>query len=154
MPKLKSQRMNPVNQLADKQDKEYAAVYSKCLAALHELEAQLQKLYSYRDGYNQQFVDLSNQGVGSNRLQDILKFMTNLNVSIDGIALQISRQKVICEEKKKLWMEKHNKKRIYHTVTKNYLVQEQLIKNKTEQKEQDEFTQVQFRRKLSYKSSI
>ena len=145
--------MKSVNQFADMKDKEYAMVYSQSLSELHDLEVQLQKLYSYRDGYNQQFIDLSNQGVGSNRLQDILKFMTNLNVSIDGIALQISRQQVICQEKKKLWMVKHNKKRIYNTVTKKYLNEEQVIINKTEQKEQDEFAQVQFRRKLSNKSS-
>ena len=151
MPKSKSQRMQPVNQLADKQDKEYAIIYSQCLLQVRKLEEQLQKLYSYRDGYNQQFIELSKQGVGTNRLQDILKFMTNLNVSIEGIGQQISRQKTICEEKKKLWMHKHNKKRIYKTVTKKYIIEEQVIQNKIEQKEQDEFNQTQFHRKLNSK---
>ncbi|HHA18710.1 MAG TPA: flagellar export protein FliJ [Methylophaga sp.] len=154
MPKLKSKRMDPVNQLADKYDKEYAIIYAKCLSEVHALEDQLKKLYSYRDGYNQQFIDLSNQGVGSNRLQDILKFMTNLNVSIDGIGIQIRRQKKVCEEKKKQWMEKHNKKRIYRTVTNKYVKEEQIIQNKAEQKQQDEFNQAQFHRKLQLKSEV
>ena len=151
MPKLKSHRMRPVNKLAEKQDKEYAIVYSQCLLVIQGLEGQLQKLYSYRDGYNQQFLELSNQGVGSNRLQDILKFMTNLNTSIDGIGMQIRRQQAVCEEKKKLWIEKHNRKRIYTTITKKYINEEQVIQNKIEQKEQDEFNQAQFHRKQKSK---
>ena len=154
MLKLKSHRMNPVNQLADKHDKEYAIIYAQCLTEVHVLEEQLQKLYSYRDGYNQQFIELSNQGVGSNRLQDILKFMTNLNISIDGVGEQIRRQNGICEEKKKQWMEKHNKKRIYLTVTNKYVKEEQITQNKAEQKEQDEFNQAQFHRKLQLKSKV
>ncbi|MCU7837399.1 MAG: flagellar export protein FliJ [gamma proteobacterium symbiont of Taylorina sp.] len=152
MSKLKSQRMKPVNQLAAKQEQEYAIVFAQCLYKVHELKEQLQKLYSYRDGYNQQFIELSNQGVGSNRLQDILKFMTNLNISIEGMGQQIQRQQNICEEKKKLWMEKHNKKRIYNTVTEKYISEEQIIQNKNEQKLMDEFNQIQFRRKLNQKN--
>jgi len=150
MPKSKSQRMKPVNQLAEKQEKEYAIIYSQCLAKVQAFEEQLQKLYSYRDGYNQQFIELSNQGVGTNRLQDILKFMTNLNVSIDGVGLQIRQQQRVCDEKKKLWMEKHNKKRIYKTVTEKYIDEEQVIQNKNEQKLMDEFNQSQFHRKHNH----
>jgi len=152
MSKLKSQRMKPVNQLASKQEQEHAIVYAQCLLKVQELKEQLEKLYSYRDGYNQQFIELSNQGVGSNRLQDILKFMTNLNTSIEGIGAQILQQQKICAEKKKLWMEKHNKKRIYNTVTEKYLHEEQMIMNKNEQKIMDEFNQVQFHRKLNRNS--
>ena len=46
MLKSKSQRMQPVNQLADKQDKEYASVYSQCLSIIQELKDQQEKLYS------------------------------------------------------------------------------------------------------------
>jgi len=52
----------------------------------------------------------------------------------------------------KLWMEKHNKKRIYNTVTEKYLHEEQMIMNKNEQKIMDEFNQVQFHRKLNRNS--
>lgn len=151
MPKLKSQRMQPVNKLAEKQEQQSAIIYSQCLSQVRELEGQLQKLYSYREGYNQQMMELSRQGVGSNRLQDILKFMNNLNTSIEAVGLQISKQKQICEQKKLQWMEKHNKKRIYNKVTKKYIIKEQAVVNKNEQKLMDEFNQALFHRRINNK---
>ena len=143
--------MQPVNKLAEKQEQQSAIIYSQCLSQVRELEGQLRKLYSYREGYNQQMMELSRQGVGSNRLQDILKFMNNLNTSIEAVGLQISKQKQICEQKKLLWMEKHNKKRIYNKVTKKYIVEEQAVVNKNEQKLMDEFNQALFHRRINNK---
>ena len=151
MSKLKSQRMHPVNKLAEKQEQQSAIVYSQCLSQVRELEDQLQKLYSYREAYNQQVMDLSRQGVDSNRLQDILKFMNNLNSSIEAVGLQSSKQKQICEQKKQHWMEKHNKKRIYNKVTKKYITEEQTLVNKNEQKQMDEFNQALFHRRINNK---
>jgi len=149
MAKLKSQRMNPVNQLAEKQEQQSAIVYSQCLSKVQELENQLQKLYSYRESYNQQIKEISRQGVGSHRLQDTLMFMNNLNHSIESILAQIQQKKHVCTQKKQLWMEKHNKKRIYNKVTKKYITEEQLVKNKNEQKLLDEYNQTLFHRKLN-----
>lgn len=147
--KSKSQRMKPVNKLAEKKEQQSAQVYGQCLAAVRELENQLQKLYSYRAGYNQQMIDMSKQGVGSNRLQDTLMFMSNLNRSIEGVLLQIQQQKKVCEGKKQLWMAMHTKTRIYNKVTEKYIVEEQVIQNKNEQKLLDDFNQSLFHRKLN-----
>ncbi|MCW8932518.1 MAG: flagellar export protein FliJ [Gammaproteobacteria bacterium] len=147
MSKLKSQRMKPVNRLAEKKEQESAIVYSQCMAQVHDLENQLQKLYSYRAGYHQQMTEMSNLGVGSHRLQDTLMFMNNLNQSIEGVLKQIQQQKEICEGKKEQWMALHNKTRIYTKVTKKYIVEEQLVQNKNEQKLLDEFNQSLFHRK-------
>ena len=141
--------MNPVNQLAEKQEQQSAIVYSQCLSKVQELENQLQKLYSYRESYNQQIKEISRQGVGSHRLQDTLMFMNNLNHSIESILAQIQQKKHVCTQKKQLWMEKHNKKRIYNKVTKKYITEEQLVKNKNEQKLLDEYNQTLFHRKLN-----
>ncbi len=141
--------MNPVNQLAEKQEQQSAIVYSQCLSKVQELENQLHKLYSYRESYNQQIKKISRQGVGSHRLQDTLMFMNNLNHSIESILAQIQQKKHVCTQKKQLWMEKHNKKRIYNKVTKKYITEEQLVKNKNEQKLLDEYNQTLFHRKLN-----
>lgn len=151
MAKSKSQRMQPVNRLAEKQEQESAMVYSQCLSKVQELEHQLQKLYSYRDGYNQQMTQLSSQGVGSHRLQDTLMFMSNLNKSIDSILMQIQQQKVVCEKKKSDWMVTHNKKRIYNKVTEKYSHQEQVIRDKNEQKLMDEYNQALYHRNKNSK---
>lgn len=140
--------MQPVNQLAEKQEQQGAIVYSQCLSKVQELENQLQKLYSYREGYNQQMIERSSKGMGSHRLQDTLVFMSNLNRSIEGLLKQIQQQKQVCEEKKKQWMVLHNKKRVYIKVTEKYSSAEQIIKNKNEQKLLDEYNQNLFHRKL------
>lgn len=147
MPKSKSQRMEPVNKLAEKQEQQSALIYSQCMSKVQEMENQLQQLYDYRDGYNQQMTRLSKQGVGSHRLQDTLMFMNNLNKSIEAILMQIKQQKQVCEKKKEDWMVLHNKKRIYSKVTEKYSQQEQIIKNKNEQKLLDEYNQALFHRK-------
>lgn len=153
MPKPKSQRMKPVNQLAEKKEQQSVVVYSQCLAKVKALEEQLQKLYDYREGYNQQMINMSEQGVGSHRLQDTLMFMNNLNKSIDGLLLQIQHQKLACEEKKQLWMAMHTKTRIYNKVTEKYVLEEQRVKNKNEQKMLDEFNQSLFQRKINSDSN-
>ncbi len=152
MPKQKSQRMKPVNQLAEKREQQSVIIYSQCLAKVQALEEQLQKLYTYREGYNQQMVNLSAKGVGSHRLQDTLMFMSNLNKSIEGLLTQIQHQKIVCEEKKKEWMLRHNKTKIYSKVTEKYISEEQTIKNKNEQKLLDEFNQTLFQRQINSKS--
>ncbi len=145
--KAKSQRMKPVTQLAKKQEEQAAQVYAQSLASVTDLENQLQKLYSYQAGYNQQMINLSQQGMGSHRLQDTLMFMSNLNKSIQGVLLQIEQQKQVCENNKQLWLVLHNKTRIYNKVTDKYKAQEQCIKDKNEQKLLDEFNQSSFYRK-------
>ena len=147
MAKSKSQRMQPVNRLAEKQEQQSALIYSKCMDKVTELENQLQKLYEYRDGYNKQMTDMSRQGLGSHRLQDTLLFMSNLNKSIETILTQIKQQKTVCERKKQDWMAMHNKKRIFNKVTEKYSYEEQVIRNKNEQKLMDEFNQSLFHRK-------
>lgn len=149
--KLKSNRMKPVIRLAEKQEEQSARVYAQCLANVRELEEQLEKLYSYRLGYNQQMIDSSKKGMGSHRLQDTLMFMSNLNQSIEGILSQIERQKKVCDEKKQLWMAMHSKTKIYSKVTKKYIAEEQIVMNKNEQKLVDEFNQSSFNRKLNSK---
>lgn len=139
--------MKPVNRLADKQEQQSAIIFSQCQAKVRELEQQLEKLYRYRDGYNQKMVDQSRQGVGSYRLQDTLMFMNNLNQSIETILKQIQQQKQLCIKKRETWMKMHNKKRIYTKVTEKYLHEEQQQKNKQEQKSLDEFNQSLFHRK-------
>ncbi len=139
--------MQPVNRLADRQEQQSAIVFSQCQARVRELQQQLEKLYQYRDGYNQQMIEQSQQGVGSYRLQDTLMFMNNLNQSIETILKQIQRQKQVCIEKREIWMNLHNKKRIYTKVTEKYQYQEQQQKNKQEQKNLDEHNQNLFHRK-------
>lgn len=141
--------MKPVNHLAEKKEQQSAVVYSQCLAKVQELENQLKKLYRYREGYNQQMIEMSGQGVGSHRLQDTLMFMNNLNQSIEGMLRQIQQQKSICEQKKQHWMAMHNKTKIYSKVTEKYIVEEQIIQNKNEQKLVDEFNQSLFHRKIN-----
>ncbi len=147
MPKSKSQRMRPVNRLADKQEQQSAIIFSQCQARVQELEQQLEKLYQYRDGYNQQMLEKSQQGMGSYRLQDTLMFMNNLNQSIETLLNQIQKQKELCIEKREAWMTMHNKKRIYNKVTEKYLHEEQKQKNKQEQKSLDEHNQNLYHRK-------
>ncbi len=144
--KSKSRRMQPVNQLAEQQEQQSARIYGQCLAQVRELENQLQKLYSYRAGYNQQMIDMSKQGVGSHRLQDTLVFMSNLNQSIEGLLRQIQQQKKVCDEKKQHWLQKHTRTKIYTKVTQRYIVEEQIVQNKNEQKQLDEFNQALFQR--------
>lgn len=152
--KSKSQRMKPVNRLAEKQEQQSAQIYAQCLANVRELENQLQKLYAYRAGYNQQMLDMSKQGMGSHRLQDTLMFMSNLNQSIDGLLVQIEQQKKVCEDKKQLWLQMHTKSKIYHKVTKKYVLEEQIVSNKNEQKLVDEFNQSAFNRRLISKHKV
>jgi len=45
----------------------------------------------------------------------------------------------------------HSKTRIYSKVTKKYIVEEQIVMNKNEQKLVDEFNQSSFSRKLNNK---
>jgi len=146
MAKLKSQRIDTVNKLAEKKEREAASEFGACNSQLQAMQNQLRKLYQYRDDYSAQFTQSSNQGMDSLRLQDYLKFINNINHSIDKVFEQIEKKKQDCETKKQLWLREHQQVRIYAKVKDHYLADEQKIANKIEQKQTDESSQAFFYR--------
>lgn len=141
MPELKSKRIAPVNKLAEKKEQEAASDFGACNSQLQSMQNQLRKLYQYRDDYNRQFTQATQAGMDSTRLQDYLKFINNINHSIDKVLEQVEKKKSECEQKKQVWLEKHQKVRIYTRVTEHFLKEEQTAANKAEQKQSDEASQ-------------
>lgn len=147
MAKLKSQRFEPVNQIVQKKEREAATDFGTCMGQVQAMENQLKKLYQYRDDYNKQFGQSSNQGMSSSQIQDYLMFINNINHNIDKILENIEIKKKECEGKKQVWLAKHQQVRIYDKVKDKYLTAEQLQRDKIEQKQNDEFSQGFFHRR-------
>jgi len=138
MPQLKSKRIETVNKLAEKKEREAASEFGACMSQVQAMESQIRKLYQYREDYNHQFTQASNTGMDSARLQDYLKFINNINHSIDKIFEQLNKKKLECDSKKKLWLEEHQQVKIYAKVKEKYLADELVVQNKNEQKQSDE----------------
>jgi len=150
MAKKKSQRIEPVNKLAEKKEQEAAAEFGACNSQLQSMQNQLRKLYQYRDDYNRQFSQSTNQGMGSSRLQDYLRFINNINHSVDKVLEQINKKTEECKKKRLFWLEQHQQVKKYAKVKEHYLVEELKAENKIEQKQSDEFSQAFFNRQKNH----
>jgi len=133
-----AQRIELIKQISLKSEEKAAAVLGECNTRLYAMERQLQKLYQYRDEYNQQFTQAGNQHIKSNTLQDYMRFINNINHNIDKVLEGIDKQKAECEKLKQNWLEKHQKVDIYSKVQDKLIHSEQQQLNKKEQKLNDE----------------
>ncbi len=130
--------MHMIQRISAKEEDTAAKELGQSNLKLHAMESQLQKLYQYRENYNQQFIDAGANYLSSSSIQDYLMFINNLNASIDKLLEAIGAQKKIVEQLKAVWLKKHQKVDIYNKVKENYLVEEEKIQNLKDQRLNDE----------------
>ncbi|MBF0266911.1 MAG: flagellar export protein FliJ [Gammaproteobacteria bacterium] len=145
MSKKKSQRIQIIKTLVEKQEESAVIELGKANSQLELMQNQLDKLYQYRDEYSQQF-NRTGTNVKSNTLQDYIHFINNLNTGINHLLEQIEQQKKRCEQVRKVWLEKHQQVDIYQKVKDKFLTDEMIQQEKQEQKITDEISQAFFLR--------
>lgn len=136
--KSRSERIQLIKTLAQQKQDESVRAFGQCMDKLNQLQIQLDKLYQYREDYNQQFKQQAEKGVPVTNLQDFLRFINSLSHNIDILHENLKKQRETCEKLKHIWLEKRQKVQILDSVKHKYLRQEQQQLEKKEQKINDE----------------
>ena len=138
---MRSKRMQPVANLAEQKERDavrdFVGAQDKLLAA----EQQLQQLLGYRKEYQDKLQLSQGSGIGIQRIRDFYNFLEKLDLTINQAHLEIDSCKLLCEQKKQLWLSCRSRSQALNIVVENYRLEEFRQQERAEQKEQDEHAQ-------------
>lgn len=138
----RSERLTPVSQVAEKRERDAVKVMSDCQRAVDEHEKRLAELYTYREEYRNRMQAAGREGIDPGKLNDYTVFIRKLDDAIEFQKKEISASKLTYEQKKSEWMALRTRSQALDKVVDKYKKEEQIQKDKQEQKETDERAQL------------
>ncbi len=133
--------MKPVQRVAQNREQTAVQKLGQSRQTLDAQRARLEELCSYRNQYSASFKTTSGQGLDANRLQDYRVFLSRLNEAIrqqEAIIAQCTSQH---ELTRRQWVETRSHQQAIDKVIERYRSEEQKIRDRREQQEQDEHSQ-------------
>ena len=137
----KSTRFQTVVRYTESKEEKAAQKLAESQRNLVEQQTRLDSLDQFKDEYAQRFTQTGQQGMRATQLRDFHAFMGKLQNAVDHQKrlLQVAVGDV--ESKKKQWLLTRNETRKANTLLERYLLQEQRVQDKQEQKDSDERAQ-------------
>jgi flagellar FliJ protein len=140
----KSQRMKTVNSLAERQESEQAAVFSKSQRAF---DAQQQKLNELQQ-YYREYADASQPSnaiqLDLNRLQETRQFMSKLAQAIQQQGEAVKKAEKVVNHERQRWLDSRCRTMSLGKLTDRYREHEMQQVNKEEQRQADDLSSQRF----------
>lgn len=137
----RSKRLQPVQRITERREKEAARVLGEYQQQLQQLQQQLLELERYREEYRGHYQQSGRAGITAQRLLQLQQFLANIDQAIEQQQQAISHAELQCEEKKQLWFQARGRTQALEKVAERYSDDERQQQNRREQKENDEFAQ-------------
>lgn len=137
----KSDRLTPVQRLSESREQTAAKALGKSNQAVQAQEQRLSELEQYRSEYYQYVQERGAAGVTAGKLQDLQRFLNNLNLAIEQQKQVVEMARREQEQMKVHWQQAHGKHQALSNVVDRYREDERLEDGKREQKEIDEHAQ-------------
>jgi len=137
----RSKRMQPVQRVAETREQAAVQKLGESQRHLDAQRAKLKELRAYRDQYTEAFRTSSGQGLDANRLQDYRVFLSRLNEAIQQQEAIIAQCTCQHEQTRQQWVEKRSHHQAIDKVIDRYRREEQRLRDRREQQEQDERAQ-------------
>lgn len=139
----KSQRLAPVERVAQKREQDAARVLGKCRQVLGEVEARLQELIAYRDEYARRLA--SGSGMAARHMLEYRSFLGRLGQAIGYQEQQVGAHRREFERQQERWRGAHTRTRVLEKVVERYQRAERADDDRREQQAGDELVQHRFR---------
>ena len=140
----KSKRMQTVNSIAERDEREHADKYSK---SQRHCDAQQTKLAELKQ-YYKEYVDASRKATGEfldlNRLQESRAFMAKLSAAIAQQREILRKAELVVNTDRKHWMDSRRRAMSMQKLTERYLKQELYQAEITEQRQADDLSSQRF----------
>jgi flagellar protein FliJ len=143
----RSERLKPIQRLNMSRENDAARALGHSVQLLQQHEQRLHELRQYRDEYDRQIQELGQNGVIASRLQQMQRFLNNLNLAIAQQQEIVEKARQQQEQQRHSWQRAHNKSQVMDNVAERYRRDEQYQANKRDQKENDELALVGTRHK-------
>lgn len=137
----KSERLKPVQRLCESREQSAAKALGKSNQAVQAQEQRLSELEQYRSEYYQYVQKQGAAGVTAGKLQDLQRFLNNLNLAIEQQKHVVEMARQEQEHMKTSWQQAHGKHQALNNVVDRYRDDERSESGKREQKEIDEHAQ-------------
>lgn len=134
----KSSRFQTVVRYTESKEDEAAKQLAESQKNLVDQQSRLESLTQFKDEYAQGFTRSGQQGMRASQLRDYQAFMTKLQNAVDQQQRMVEIAVENLESKRKQWLHTRNETRKANTLLDRYLLQEQRLQDKLEQKDSDE----------------
>lgn len=111
---------------------------------------QLEQIEKYRLDYCQQLIDRGQQGLSASQYSHLNRFLTTLDETLakqKQAEAHFKSQVDSCEQN---WLESRKQRRSYEWLIDKKKSEKERLENQREQKQMDEFSTLQFSRRLSH----
>lgn len=142
----KSDRFQPMQRISESREDSAARALGDSNRAVQAEEQRLVELEQYRDEYHRYVHERGAAGVTAGKLQELHRFLANLNQAIEQQRQVVDMARQERENKRLSWQQVHGKKQALNKAVERYREDEQSAANKREQKEIDEHAQSRGRR--------
>lgn len=138
----KSERLKPVNALAERRENERARVFATLQNSHESLQGKLRDLEQYYEEYRS--ADASHRQVDIQRLSETRQFLSKLSqaITMQRDAVELSEKKLAAERAK--WMEARRHSKNLENLSEKYRHQERQMAAHAEQRSQDDMNSQRF----------
>ncbi|MDQ2068470.1 flagellar export protein FliJ [Natronospira bacteriovora] len=144
--KKRSERLKPVQKLADRGEKDASVELGRSQQALSEQEARLEQLRQYRAEYRAMFDGDGQRSVDPRRLRDERAFLAKLDEVIRQQESVVEANMQAYEQQREGWIEARSRVNALDRAADRYRRVESRDQDRREQKEQDDLSQHRGRR--------
>lgn len=137
----KSKRLQPIAELAEKDQQTAAKTMRASEQALEEYTARLAELETYREQYLERFVTDGSSGLQAHELKDFRVFLANLDLAIDQIKEQIHAAQAQHSQHTDYWSSTHRRFRALDQAVTRFSGEERAQAAHAEQHRLDECAQ-------------
>ncbi|KRW59464.1 flagellar export protein FliJ [Pseudomonas sp. TTU2014-080ASC] len=141
MSKGRAARLAPVVEMAEKDERDAAALLGRCQGQLQQAEMQLGDLERYRGDYQQQWMTEGQHGVSGQWLINYQRFLSQLETAIGQQRNSVEWHRSNVLKAREAWQQRYARLEGLRKLVKRYLDEARMAEDKREQKLLDELSQ-------------
>jgi len=137
----KSERFKPIQQIAEKKERDAAAAFGKTLRDREEAEKRLQELQRYLSEYTERFEQATRNGIGAARVQEYQAFICKLEAALSEQQRMLNEAQHRCDASKAQWAGKLTKAKAVDNAVDRMRQEESHQQERKEQSLSDDHSQ-------------
>jgi len=137
----KSDRLKPIQKIADKKERKAATAFGKTLKARNEVKKRLEDLQVYHKEYLDRFAVASQKGINVVQIQEYQSFIAKLELAIEEQKRALENSQHTCDDSKHEWQGTYSKSKAMETAVDRLQASEKKDKERIEQSISDDRSQ-------------
>lgn len=137
----RAERLAPVVDMALKAEREAARQLGQAQNQLLQVQRKMAELERFRGDYQQQWIEQGQHGVSGQWLMNYQRFLSQLETAVEQQGRSLSWHQDVVAKARATWQEKYARLEGLRKLVERYRQEAQLLADKQEQKQLDEFAQ-------------